>query len=76
PLPVTLTAYNLGKAVTVTYTVTRDGTALPDSLPLALNVQAISSLTTPLIPQAAQGGIGSELDLDSFTGDARVTCAP
>ncbi|MFL6969213.1 hypothetical protein ACJ6X8_23555 [Pseudomonas alvandae] len=78
PLPVSVLAFNLDRSVTVTYTVTRDGSEGPASAPLTLNVQAMpaTSLAMPLIPQAAQGGLGRELDLTSFTGNARVTCAP
>ncbi|WP_207282965.1 Ig-like domain-containing protein [Pseudomonas sp. FW300-N2F2] len=77
-LPVSVLAYNLARSVTVTYTVTRDGREEPPSAPLTLAVQAMpeSSLAMPLIREAAQGGIGSELNLGSFTGDARVTAAP
>ena len=76
-MPVSVIAFNLGKPVTVTYTVTRDGES-PPSASLNLAVQAIpeASLGMPLIPQAAQNGIGSELNLGNFTGDARVTVAP
>lgn len=79
PLPISLTAYNLGRSVTVTYTVTPSGGSESEpSRALTLNVQAIPdiSLPMPLIPQAAQGGIGSELDLGTFVGDTRVTVAP
>ncbi|WP_248748052.1 hypothetical protein [Pseudomonas sp. MWU12-2037] len=79
PLPISLTAYNLGRSVTVTYTVTpRSGSESEPSRALTLNVQTIPdiSLPMPLIPQAAQGGIGSELDLSTFVGDTRVTVAP
>ncbi|MBL0845240.1 hypothetical protein [Pseudomonas mediterranea] len=78
PIDNSVVAFSLGKAVTVTYTVNHAGADLPPSAPLTLNVQVmpVSSLAMPLIPQAAQGGIGSELDLSSFTGDARVTAAP
>ncbi|WP_196304785.1 Ig-like domain-containing protein, partial [Pseudomonas fluorescens] len=77
-LPPRLTAYSLGKTATVTYTVTRDGMPLPGSNPLSLAVQTIpaANLPVPLIPQAASNGTGSALDLTSFTGNARVTCAP
>ncbi|WP_339489431.1 hypothetical protein [Pseudomonas rhizophila] len=76
-MPVSVIAFNLGKPVTVTYTVTRDGES-PPSASLNLAVQTIpeASLGMPLIPQAAQNGIGSELNLGNFTGDARVTVAP
>uniref|UniRef100_UPI00200FD266 hypothetical protein n=1 Tax=Pseudomonas sp. MWU12-2037 TaxID=2928690 RepID=UPI00200FD266 len=79
PLPISLTAYNLDRSVTVTYTVTPSGGSESEpSRALTLNVQAIPdiSLPMPLIPQAAQAGIGSELDLKTFAGDARVTVAP
>jgi hypothetical protein len=78
PIPNSVVAFNLGKAVTVTYTVIQNGVESPPSDPFTLNVQAmpVASLTMPLIPEAAQGGIGSVLDLSSFSGDARVTVAP
>ncbi|MBV6752191.1 hypothetical protein KV580_17880 [Pseudomonas chlororaphis] len=79
PVPVEVLAYNLDRSVTVTYTVTPSGGSESEpSRALTLNVQAIPdiSLPMPLIPQAAQGGIGSELDLSTFTGDTRVTVAP
>ncbi|WP_207282963.1 hypothetical protein [Pseudomonas sp. FW300-N2F2] len=73
-LPVSVLAYNLARSVTVTYTVTRDGREEPPSAPLTLAVQAMpeSSLAMPLIREAAQGGIGTELDLNSISADA--TC--
>ncbi len=77
-LPTSLVAYALGQSVTVTYTVTRGGDTWPVSPQLTLPVQAIPSerLTIPLIPQASQGGIGPDLDLRTFSGDAQVTVAP
>ncbi|MBT2298647.1 hypothetical protein J7E54_24970, partial [Pseudomonas fluorescens] len=76
-MPVSVIAYNLGKPVTVTYTVTRGSESPPsDSLNLAVQAMPAASLGMPLIPQAEQGGIGSVLDLSSFIGDARVTVAP
>ncbi|SCX45012.1 hypothetical protein SAMN03159507_00725 [Pseudomonas sp. NFACC32-1] len=78
PIPNSVVAFNLGKAVTVTYTVIQNGVESPPSDPFVLNVQAMpaASLTIPLIPEAAQGGLGTELDLSKFTGNARVTVAP
>lgn len=78
PIPNSVVAFNLGKAVTVTYTVIQNGVESPPSDPFTLNVQAmpVASLTIPMIPEAAQGGLGTELDLSKFTGDARVTVAP
>ncbi|SFY27770.1 40-residue YVTN family beta-propeller repeat-containing protein [Pseudomonas sp. NFACC49-2] len=78
PIPNSVVAFNLGKAVTVTYTVIQNGVESPPSDTFTLNVQAmpVASLPMPLIPEAAQGGIGTELDLNTFTGHARVTVAP
>ncbi|WP_207283151.1 hypothetical protein [Pseudomonas sp. FW300-N2F2] len=78
PIDNSVVAFSLGKAVTVTYTVIQAGVESPPSDSFTLNVQAMpaASLAMPLIPEAAQGGIGSELDLGSFTEDARVTAAP
>ncbi|MEJ1224193.1 hypothetical protein V9K90_00280 [Pseudomonas sp. CCNWLW56] len=78
PMTNSVVAFNLGKAVTVTYTVIQNGVESPPSDTFMLNVQAmpVASLTMPLIPEAAQGGLGTELDLSKFTGNARVTVAP
>ncbi|MBC3348459.1 hypothetical protein HU811_17625 [Pseudomonas sp. SWRI196] len=78
PISNSVVAFSMGKAVTVSYTVIQNGVESPPSDSFALNVQAmpVASLTMPLIPQAAQGGIGSVLDLGSFAGDTRVTVAP
>ncbi|WP_053154820.1 hypothetical protein [Pseudomonas sp. Pf153] len=78
PIPNSVVAFSMGKAVTVSYTVIQNGVESPPSEVLTLNVQAmpVASLTIPLIPEAAQGGLGSELDLSKFIGDARVTVAP
>ncbi|TWC19863.1 MULTISPECIES: hypothetical protein [unclassified Pseudomonas] len=78
PIDNRVVAFSLGKAVTVTYTVIQAGVESPPSDTFTLNVQAmpVASLAMPLILEAAQGGIGNELDLGSFTGDARVTAAP
>lgn len=79
PIPVAVLAFNLGKTVTVSYTVTRNNRATTTpSDPLLLNVRDIaqSDLPTPLIPEAANGGAGPELDLASYAGDANVTVVP
>ncbi|SFX02786.1 MULTISPECIES: hypothetical protein [unclassified Pseudomonas] len=78
PMTNSVVAFNLGKSVTVTYTVIQNGVESPPSDAFVLNVQAmpVASLTIPLIPEAAQGGLGTELDLSKFTGNARVTVAP
>lgn len=78
PIPNSVVAFSMGKAVTVSYTVIQNGVESPPSDPFTLNVYAmpVASLPMPLIPEAAQGGLGTELDLNKFTGDARVTVAP
>ncbi|UZE16735.1 hypothetical protein LOY70_23050 [Pseudomonas sp. B21-054] len=79
PIPVAVLAFNLGKTVTVSYTVTRNNRATTTpSDPLLLSVRDIaqSDLPTPLIREAANGGTGPELDLASFAGDANVTVTP
>ncbi|CDF92950.1 MULTISPECIES: hypothetical protein [unclassified Pseudomonas] len=79
PIPVEVLAFNLGKQVTVTYTVVRNkrASATP-SEPLLLNVRDIAQgdLPTPLILEAANAGAGPELDLASFAGDANLKVAP
>jgi hypothetical protein len=64
-IPVSVIAYNLGKPVTVIYSVTR-GTAAPkDSLPLILNVLPIAAteFKRPMIREADNNGEGATLDL-------------
>lgn len=66
-IPVLVIAYNLGKSVTVIYSVTR-GTAAPkDSLPLLLNVLPIaaSEFKGPIIREAENNGQGPALDLSA-----------
>ena len=76
PLPVEVLAYNLGKPVTVTYTVIRNGEASDPSAPLNLAVQLLApgdlSDSTPRITQAANNGEGSVLDLNNVTGGGTV----
>ncbi|TFB35509.1 hypothetical protein [Pseudomonas sp. F01002] len=69
PVPVSVIAFNLGKPVTVTYTVTRGSSASQDSLPFTLNVQTlpVSELKQPLILEAANSGEGPELDITALT---------
>lgn len=79
PVPVEVLAFNLGKPVTVTYTVVRTNRATTTtSEPFLLNVGHIASgdLPTPLILEAANAGAGPELDLASFAGDANLKVAP
>ncbi len=70
-LPVTVLAFNLGKTVTVTYTVIRN--AVPrTSLPLLLNVGPLpgSSLILPVIMDADNNGAGSQFDVSKLTANA------
>ena len=70
-LPVTVLAFNLGKTVTVTYTVTRN--AVPrTSLPLLLNVGTLpdSSLILPVIMEADDDGADSQFDVSKLTANA------
>ncbi|WP_053145974.1 hypothetical protein [Pseudomonas sp. P97.38] len=74
PMPVEVIAYNVGRAVTVTYRVTRDGADLSPSAPLNLMVQAFAQddllSAKPKILLAANGGEGAELDLESVNANA------
>jgi len=70
-LPVTVLAFNLGKTVTVTYTVTRNGVPRT-SLPLLLNVGILpdSSLIRPVILDADDNGQGQEFNVGNLTSNA------
>ncbi len=70
-LPVTVLAFNLGKTVTVTYTVIRNG-APRTSLPLLLNVGTLpdSSLILPVIMDADDDGEGQEFNVGNLTSNA------
>ena len=76
PVPVEVLAYNLGKPVTVTYTVTRNGETSDPSAALNLAVQTIASgdlqAARPKILQAENNGDGAELYLSAINAD--VTC--
>ncbi|CAI8870067.1 BIG2 domain-containing protein [Pseudomonas sp. IT-P74] len=69
-LPVTVLAFNLGKTVTVTFTVTRDGKPVT-SLPLSLAVQNLpqSELPKPLILAADNDGEGPEFNVGNLTAN-------
>jgi hypothetical protein len=75
-IPVSVIAYNLGKPVTVTYSVTRNGGDSPPSASLNLAVQTLSpgdlQDAKPKILLAENEGEGTELDLNAISGDA--TC--
>lgn len=75
PLKNAVVAFNLGKAVTVSYTVTRSGTPVHSKeLPLTVLVipQEDPALGKPLITQAANSGEGPELDVSALAADATM----
>ncbi|QXI19357.1 hypothetical protein [Pseudomonas hamedanensis] len=74
PLHVPVIAFNLGKTVEITYTVTRDSKPSPSSPPLTLVVLPLDNrhLDKPLILQASDGGEGRELDVSLLTAAATV----
>jgi len=75
-IPVEVIAYNLGRPVTVSYTVTRNGNESPPSAPLNLAVLDIPANelepSQPRILEAANNGEGPELNVINLTGDATV----
>nr|WP_315446271.1 hypothetical protein [uncultured Pseudomonas sp.] len=75
PLKNAVVAFNLGKAVTVSYTVTRGSAPVPSKV-LPLTVLAIPqedpALGKPLITQAANNGEGPELDVRALTANATI----
>ncbi|SCW87282.1 MULTISPECIES: hypothetical protein [unclassified Pseudomonas] len=81
-VPVKVIAFNLGRSVTVTYAITRNGEIRPPSAALTLAVQAMPAEalepSKPRILQAASGGNGTELDVNSVSADvwARVDSWP
>lgn len=77
-LPSEVVAYSLGKPVTVTYTVTREGSTWPPSLPLTFTVLDLpaAALPRPLIVDAANGGAGAEFNIESFAADSLVSVEP
>ena len=73
PIPNTVVAFNLGKAVTVFYTVIRNGSPYKSD-EFALNVQTIPA-EHPELPKPSIIDANEEddtLDLTSFDGDTRV----
>ncbi|CAN1602021.1 hypothetical protein [Pseudomonas mediterranea] len=73
---VSVIAFNLGRSVTVTYTVTRNGNESDPSAALNLTVQTIAEndllVTKPRILEAANNGEGLELDVSNMVRDATV----
>ncbi|RON42452.1 hypothetical protein [Pseudomonas brassicacearum] len=74
-IPNTVVAFNLGRPVVVTYTVTRNGTPFPPSQDFTLAVQNIpnqdGALTTPVIV----GFTGTELDIAKLVGTEQLGVA-
>lgn len=75
-IPVSVIAFNLGRSVTVTYTVTRDTGVKPTSAALTLAVVTMAenalAPSRPRILAAADNGNGDELNMDSVSGDITV----
>ena len=69
PLRNSMVAFNLGKTVTLTYTVIRGSSAPMTSLPLTLNVLPLAqgALPRPFIAQAPGNGTGQVLDVSNLT---------
>ncbi|QAY92945.1 hypothetical protein [Pseudomonas sp. ACM7] len=67
PVPVSVIAFNLGKPVTISYTVTRNGQSQP-SQPFSLNVQSIPNQDGALPTPAIDGAVGNVLDVNSLVG--------
>ncbi len=76
PIPNRVVAFNLGKSVKVSYEVIRGNEDPIPSPELSLAVQPIAQadlqVAKPKILQAANGGEGSELDMNTLTGNATV----
>jgi hypothetical protein len=75
PIPASAVAANMGRTLTVSYAVVR-GDNQYESVELSLSITAMpqSELGAPAVAQANPSQ--TELDLNSFTGDATVTRAP
>ena len=73
-IPVSVIAYNLGKAVTVSYSISRNGAAAHPSAPFLLNVSTLPAgeLKASWILQADNDGEGPVLDLSKLTAGATV----
>ncbi|WP_139834894.1 hypothetical protein [Pseudomonas sp. R34(2017)] len=74
PLANSVVAFNLNKAVTVSYTMKRgSATPLPSAArPLAVQSLALDLSNVPKILQAANNGDGPELDLDAIKSSATL----
>jgi hypothetical protein len=78
-MPVPVIAFNLGRSVTVTYTVKRNSGEKPPSAALTLNVLPIEPfLEQPRIPQVTFDSSSQTevLDLRTFNGNAQVIVQP
>ncbi|PZW88509.1 YVTN family beta-propeller protein, partial [Pseudomonas sp. 478] len=75
PIPTSVVAFNLGKAVTVTYTIVRSGATSAPSQPLNLTVQAIPNEDGALPTPAIDGAVGNELNISTLLDGARTRIA-
>jgi YVTN family beta-propeller protein len=75
PIPTSVVAFNLGKAVTVTYTIVRSGATSTPSQPLNLNVQAIPNEDGALPMPAIEGAVGNELNIGTLIGTENLRIA-
>lgn len=75
-VPVKVIAFNLGRSVTVTYAITRNGEVRPSSAALTVAVQVMPAgalePSKPRILEAASDGNGTELDVNSVSKDVMV----
>ncbi|MBX9410145.1 hypothetical protein K5E40_31355 [Pseudomonas baetica] len=76
PLAVSVTAFNLGKPVTVSYTMIRGSNKPEESRTRELAVLPIADddprMGIPLITQAANNGAGPQFDVGALTGNATM----
>jgi YVTN family beta-propeller protein len=75
PIPTSVVAFNLGKAVTVTYTIIRSGATSTPSQPLTLPVQAIPNEDGALPTPAIEGAVGNELNIGTLIGTENLRIA-
>jgi hypothetical protein len=77
PLDPSVVAFNLGRAVTVSYEVRRNSVPMGTSASLTLDVQSLdASPGGPLPTPQLQEAVGDELDIDDIVGQGRVRVTP
>jgi hypothetical protein len=75
PIPNSVVAFNLGKPVTVTYTVIRNGAAYPPSQALTLAVQTIPNHDGALPMPAIDSAVNNVLDVTNLSGTEQLRVA-